>query len=167
MIGNNDRSRAVLGFKQAGTMTSKILATLLATAAFVVATPTFAQDAPTVATVQITPPRAGTDPTLAKFSGRWQGKWNNGPYHNLAVERIDGPRLIGVVYTLGAYPSWGKNFEVSKVLGPQATFANGVLTLSHNDGSTVRYTLKGNTLSAAYADKNGRNPLSGTLTRVQ
>jgi hypothetical protein len=148
-------------------MNSKIIAMLLATAAFVVATPSFAQDAPSVAHVQITPPAPGTDPAMAKFSGRWQGKWTNGPYHNLAVWRIDGPKLIAVVYTQDAYPPWGKSFANPETLAPQATFANGVLTLAHNDGSTVRYTLKGSTLSAAYADKNGRNPQSGTLTRVQ
>ena len=147
-------------------MNNTIIATLLATAAFVVATPAFAQDAPSVTTVQIVPPPAGTDSALAQFSGRWQGKWTNGPYHNLAVGRIDGPKLMVVVYTLGAYPSWGKNFDVPQDLAPQASFANGVLSLSQNDGSTVRYKLAGNTLSATYADKNGRNSLSGTLIRA-
>jgi hypothetical protein len=144
----------------------KIIGTLIALTTVALAQPVFAQPAaPEISSVQIVPPAPGTDPTIAAFSGKWQGQWKNGPMVNLAVKQFTGPQQAIVVYALGDYAAWDiKNPLKADLVG---NFEGDKLIVKLSIG-TVTYTLDGsNKLSAVFLNLKGGGRQTGTLTRTQ
>ena len=54
-------------------------------------------------TVKITPPAPDLDPEIAAFSGIWEGRWAQGSYVRLAVEKIDSTGAE-IIYGWGDHP---------------------------------------------------------------
>lgn len=80
--------------------------------------------------IKVVPPGPSIPPDLARFSGRWVGKWDDSRDHQLIVSEIRPPREI-VVYAFRAvpgFPRWSRE---------SATYEDGLLRIDFPGMGTV------------------------------
>ena len=54
----------------------------------------------TISSVKIVPPGLDVLPQIAAYSGKWEGKWNNGRWVTIIIEKIEPPDVVAIY-------SWG------------------------------------------------------------
>ncbi len=121
-------------------------------------------DVPLPGNIAVTPPPAGTSPSVAFFSGEWVGSFDGNLSHILVVETILGSTAY-VVY------AWGRTRQFDPGwVRKKAEISEGVLTVdvSHSgDTVTATYTPQTDgTLSAVYEIKGSKNISKATMQKI-